>query len=115
MLNLQELAMAHGSPLLLFSSETFRLQYQELQAALPGVKHHYALKALPYEGCIKAIEQCEGYIDVASVGEIELVKNTAPALLSRCIYTHPIKTSGDIESALEMGADFREGPTTTTR
>ena len=103
MLNLQELAMSHGSPLLLFSSETFRLQYQELQAALPGVKHHYALKALPYEGSIQAIEQCEGYIDVASAGEIELVKNTAPALLSRCIYTHPIKTPRDIETALEAG------------
>lgn len=103
MLDLQELAVSHGSPLLLFSAETFRLRYQELQTALPQVKHHYALKALPYDECIRVIQHCDGHLDVASIGEINLVKATAPEMLARCIYTHPIKTKRDIELALEMG------------
>jgi len=105
MLDLQALAVTHGSPLLLFSSETFRLRYQELQSVLPQVKHHYALKALPYEECIRVIQQCDGHLDVASIGEMNLVKATAPEMLARCIYTHPIKTKHDIESALEMGVN----------
>ncbi|MFN8302094.1 MAG: type III PLP-dependent enzyme [Saprospiraceae bacterium] len=98
-----ETAMQDGSPLLLFSSKTFCASYGELQKSLPRVKHHYALKALPYEGCIKAVEECGGYLDLASAGEIELVKTTAPALLPRCIYTHPVKTCKDIRFAIDAG------------
>ncbi len=103
MLNIQTLAVSHGTPLLLFSSETFRLRYQELQTSLPGIKHHYALKALPYDECIRVIQQCDGHLDLASIGEMKLVQATAPEMLARCIYTHPIKTKRDIESALELG------------
>lgn len=101
-MDLLETAMAHhGSPILLFSAATFIARYRELQIALPQAKHHYALKALPYEGCLKALEQCEGFVDVAGEGEIALVKKTTPALLERCIYTHPIKTEQNIRFALE--------------
>lgn len=103
MLNVQKIATEQDSPLALFSQKTFRLRYKELQSALPGVKHHYALKALPYKGCIVALLQCGGYLDVASIGEIQMVKEFAPEMLSRCIYTHPVKTRRDIESALESG------------
>lgn len=103
-MNLLETAMEHrGSPVLLFSAATFSARYRELQTALPQAKHHYALKALPYEGCIRALEQCDGYIDVAGEGEISLVNKVAPALLERCIYTHPIKTEENIRFALDHG------------
>ncbi|MBL7827278.1 MAG: hypothetical protein JNJ57_11645, partial [Saprospiraceae bacterium] len=97
------LAKAHGTPLLIFSPQAIIRQYRKLQTALPQVKHHYALKALPYEGCVQAITSCGGYFDVASIGEMEIIKQNAPEKLSTSIYTHPIKTKQDIESALEYG------------
>lgn len=103
--NFKQLAILHGTPLLLFCQNTFRNRYRELQAALPKVKHHYALKALPYDQCIHAIQQCDGYLDVASIGEIQLVQATAPEMLARCIYTHPIKKISDIEAAIEAGVN----------
>ncbi len=101
--NIKQLARKHGTPLLLFCEKTFRNRYLELQNALPNVKHHFALKALPYEQCIQAIQQCNGYLDVASLGEIQMVQGIAPDMLSRCIYTHPIKKKRDIETAIEAG------------
>lgn len=101
--NILKLAADCGSPLLLFSPRTFRKRYTELQTALPRVKHHFALKSLPYEGCIQVVRDCAGYLDVASTGEMQLVAQTAPELLGRCIYTHPIKKKRDIETALAMG------------
>jgi ornithine decarboxylase len=103
MLNIKELANVQDSPLLLFSSESFSKRYRELQEALPQVKHHYALKSLPYARCIELIRDCDGYLDVASLGEIRLVQQTAPEMLPRCIYTHPVKRTKDIETALDAG------------
>lgn len=101
--NIKRLAMQHGTPLLLFCPKTFQNQYRALQTCLPQVKHHYALKALPYDQCIRVIGACDGYLDVASIGEIRLVQDVAPELLSRCIYTHPIKKISDIECAIQAG------------
>lgn len=103
--NIKRLAVEHGTPLLLFCQKTFRNRYRELQAVLPMVKHYYALKALPYEQCIRVIQQCAGYLDVASIGEIQLVRAVAPEMLERCIYTHPIKKINQIEAALEAGVN----------
>lgn len=101
--NIKRLAVRYGTPLLLFCPNTFKQRYHEIQSALPGVKHHYALKALPYEQCIRVIQDCDGFIDVASVGEINLVQEVAPGMIGRCIYTHPVKKTRDIEAAIQAG------------
>ena len=98
-----QLVEAHGTPLILFSENEFKKAYQAIQQYLPNVKHHYALKPLPTKEAILAIEDCNGYIDIASIGELDLVRNTSSNMLPKCIYTHPIKSESDIEYAIHHG------------
>jgi ornithine decarboxylase len=90
------------TPLYLFSKQLFQRNYQVLQHNLPYLKHHYAIKSLPVIEAVESILELNGYFDVATNGEIELLKlaNVAPQL---CIHTHPIKKIRDIEYALEYG------------
>ena len=44
---IESLVARFGSPLLVIDCERIRAQYRRLQAALPGVDLHYALKPLP--------------------------------------------------------------------
>ena len=91
------LAQKYGTPLILFSNNEFVKVYKTFQKYLPKVKHHYSLKPLPMKECIDAVADCNGYIDIASIGELELLKASNPKMLSKCIFTHPIKTEADIE------------------
>ncbi len=101
--SIKHLANKFGTPLLLFSEKEFKKAYQSIQKYLPQVKHHYALKPLPIKQCVKIINDCDGYIDIASMGELDLVKSTFPDLLNKCIYTHPIKKESEIKKAIENG------------
>jgi ornithine decarboxylase len=92
-----------GTPLLVFSANEFKKSYQDIQQYLPRVKHHYALKPLPLKECVEIIDDCEGYIDIASRGEIQFIESVRPELLSKCIYTHPIKSQADIQFAISKG------------
>jgi ornithine decarboxylase len=92
----------YTTPLCLFSKQFFQRNYQILQQSLPYLKHHYAIKSLPVIEAVESILELNGYFDVATNGEIELLKlaNVAP---EHCIHTHPIKKITDIEYALEYG------------
>ena len=96
-------AQRHGTPLLLFSPGTFSRQYARLRKALPRVRCHYALKALPYVTCLEVIAAAGGHIEVATTGEMRFVAQHAPQLLKEGLYTHPIKTPADVEVALSLG------------
>jgi len=96
------LVAQHGSPLLLLDCEVVRRQYQRLQAALPGVGLFYALKPLPHPAVVAELRDLGGYFDVATSGEIKLVK-AAGVAPERCIHTHPIKTDAEIRAALRFG------------
>lgn len=93
------------TPANIFSYANFSEAYTALQSFLPFVKHHFALKSLPLASCIKQLGVMEGYIDVASTGEMDLVKHTCPSMLQRAIYTHPIKSDRDIRGSLDMGIE----------
>lgn len=103
--SIKSLVKKHGSPIVLFSKKEFKKSYSSLQKFLPQVKHFYSLKPLPFEECVKIVSSCKGYVDVASLGELEMVKKVDPTMLSRCIYTHPIKKDAEIKSAFENGVD----------
>lgn len=79
-----------------------RFQYRELARALPGVVLHYALKPLPNPRAVEALIEEGSCFDLASRGEIDLVRslNIDPR---QCIHTHPIKKDLDIRYALEYG------------
>jgi ornithine decarboxylase len=96
------LAAVHGTPLLVIDCEAIRSQYRSLAAALPGVGLYYALKPLPNRDVVATLRGLGAGFDVATTGEIELVRasRVAPA---RCIHTHPIKRDADIRAALDFG------------
>jgi ornithine decarboxylase len=99
---IQHLAARYGSPLLVIDAERVRRQYRRLNAALPGVDLHYALKPLPHSSLITTLKAEGAFFDLATNGEVELVRRlgVAPA---RCIHTHPIKRDSDIRTALNFG------------
>src|SRR5580693_865247 len=99
---MRALANEHGTPLLLLSTQTIRQQYRTLKQALPGVQLHYALKPLPHPAVVQAIKDEGGYFDLATNGEVDIVREVGvdPA---RCIQSHPIKRDSDIRYCLEYG------------
>ena len=99
---LEALVARYGSPLMVIDCERIRAQYRRLAAALPGVDLHYALKPLPDPAVVAALKQERAFFDLASSGEVELVR-VAGVPPERCIHTHPIKRDADIRDALRFG------------
>lgn len=99
---IRRLVAQFGSPLLVVDCQRVRLQYRQLQRALPHVDLHYALKPMPHPAVVRTVMDEGGFLDLATSGEVELV-----ALLGadpqRCIHTHPIKRDIDIQVALRRG------------
>src|SRR5580692_9367538 len=99
---IQHLVARYGSPLLVIDAERVRQQYRRLSAALPGVDLHYALKPLPHPSVISTLHAAGAFFDLATNGEVELVRRLKVAP-ERCIHTHPIKRDSDIRTALAYG------------
>jgi ornithine decarboxylase len=98
----QHLVARYGSPLFVIDAERVRQQYRRLAAALPGVDLHYALKPLPHAALITTLDAEGAFFDLATNGEVELVRRLGVAP-DRCIHTHPIKRDSDIRTALSFG------------
>jgi ornithine decarboxylase len=99
---IHRLASRFGSPLLIVDCEQVRRQYRALRRALPGVDLHYALKPLPHAAVVATLRDEGAFFDLATTGEVELVKAQGVAP-ERCIHTHPIKRDSDIRDALRFG------------
>ena len=99
---IRRLAARFGSPLLVVDCEQVRRQYRALREALPGVDLHYALKPLPHASVVATLSDEGAFFDLATTGEVELVKAQGIAP-ERCIHTHPIKRDSDIRDALRFG------------
>jgi ornithine decarboxylase len=100
--SIAHLVERYGSPLLVIDMARVRAQYRRLAAALPGVLLHYALKPLPHASVVRALETEGAYFDLATSGEVDLVRRLGVAA-ARCIHTHPIKRDSDIRTALDYG------------
>lgn len=99
---IRQLAARFGSPLLVVDCEQVRRQYRALSNALPGVDLHYALKPLPHASVVASLREEGAFFDLATTGEVELVKAQGIAP-ERCVHTHPIKRDSDIRDALRFG------------
>ncbi len=99
----QSLVKQHGSPLLVVSQSRLLQQFQSLQHYLPNVAFYYAIKAFPHPEIIRLLAEAGCHFDVASEGEIALLK---PLQVGgrRTIHTHPIKKDSDIRAALRGGS-----------
>lgn len=98
----RKLVAQHGSPLLVLDGDAVRKQFLSLQQALPGVALHYALKPLPHDAVVAVLNEMDGYFDLATNGEVDLVRDVGVDP-ERCIHSHPIKRDSDIRYALEYG------------
>jgi ornithine decarboxylase len=96
------LAARHGTPLLVIDCAAIRRQYLDLKRALPGVELYFALKPLPHPAVVAELRDLGASFDVATSGEIRLVRGAGVAP-ERCLHTHPIKPSGEIDRALRAG------------
>jgi ornithine decarboxylase len=99
---IEHLVARYGSPLFVIDAERVRRQYRRLAAALPGVDLYYALKPLPHFSVINTLNAEGAWFDLATNGEVELVRRLGVAP-ERCIHTHPIKRDSDIRTALSFG------------
>src|SRR6202166_1189659 len=102
--SIRHLVSRYGSPLFIIDAERVRRQYRRLAAALPGVDLHYALKPLPHPSVINTLHAEGAFFDLATNGEVELVRRLKVAP-ERCIHTHPIKRESDIRTALAYGVN----------
>lgn len=100
--SLEELVAKHETPFMVLDLEEVDYQYKSLQAALPGVKLFYALKALSHPELIKRLKGLGCHFDLATIGEVELVESLG-IKGDQCIHTHPIKKDKEIKRALEFG------------
>jgi ornithine decarboxylase len=100
--SIERLVERYGSPLFIIDAERVRRQYRRLAGALPGVDLHYALKPLPHSSVITTLHAEGAFFDLATNGEVELVRRLKIAP-ERCIHTHPIKRDSDIRTALDFG------------
>ncbi|MBW2367964.1 MAG: type III PLP-dependent enzyme, partial [Deltaproteobacteria bacterium] len=98
----RELIAAHGSPLLILDPAKASIQYRALERALPDADFYYAVKSLPHPAMLNRMANMGAGFDVASTGEIELIRDL-PMSSRRTIYTHPIKRDSDIRTALRSG------------
>jgi len=76
--------------------------YRQLEAALPGVVHHYAVKSNSHPALVGALARAGARFDVATTAEIDLAL-AAGATPERIIHTHPHVKPRDIGAALDRG------------
>ena len=95
--------VAHwGTPLLMIDTDDVARRCRRFQAALPGVDLHYAVKACGHPGVVDAVVSSGGSFDVASLAEIESLRDLGVDV-RRAIHTHPIKKSAEIDAAYRAG------------
>lgn len=92
----------HGTPALIFDQEQVDTRYEELQNAFPRIKHFFAIKPLPLAPILESVAQHDGYVDVASQGEIDMAR-AAGFTTARMIHTNPHRKLHDIKQAIDSG------------
>lgn len=100
--DLAALVAAHGAPLLVLDTDVLRARYQQLAAALPGVRLFYAVKAFGADAVVSTLARCGASFDTASTAEGEQLRRLGIDA-RRVIHTHPIKKDADIRAALRLG------------
>ncbi len=97
------LVAEHGSPLLVLRRGRLIEQYRLLQSLLPGASLYYAIKAFPHPAVIETLAGLGCHFDVASEGEIDLLR---PFRIGgrKTIHTHPVKKPEHIKAALRGGS-----------
>jgi ornithine decarboxylase len=99
---IKKAVLNNDTPFLLLDKSLIKSGYQKLKKFLPSVTMYYALKALSDINVIEVLNGAGSFFDIASTGEIEVVKNAGIGA-EKCLYSHPCKKDSDIESAINFG------------
>jgi ornithine decarboxylase len=90
------------TPFLMIDLETVGAAYNSLQAALPGFKILYAMKANPQPEIIDTLARCGSGFEVASGSELQ-------TLLDCDIETHDVMFSNPVKSPLDIRGAYDAG------
>lgn len=101
---LERVAQDHGTPLYVYSAESVRTAYRELDRAFAGHPHriHYAMKANSSFMILRLLKQLGSAVDANSIGEVELAMRAgfAPADI---VFSGVGKSPDEIERAVQLG------------
>lgn len=100
----ESLAKQYGTPLLVLSLEQVEKNYCFLQAHLPQVKLHYAVKSNPHASLIQRLAALGARFDVASDGEMLQMQSLGIGA-DRLIYANTVKTARGLETARTVGVN----------
>ncbi len=93
------------TPLLLLSRSEVRRNYLALQAALPRVQIHYAVKSNNHPVILKELYDLGSSFDICSVGEVDDVVKVG-AKPTELLHTHPVKSVSEFDRAVASGIDL---------
>lgn len=98
---LNELIQETGTPHFVFDIHIVRQQIHLLKHLFPSVTLFYSTKTNSVPAVIGCCMQEGMHFDAATIGEIELVLRGG-ARPGTILYTHPIKTTSEIQAALKL-------------
>ena len=97
------IAAAGDTPLFVYDMAIVRARLARLRLAMPSELHvHYAMKANPYAGLLKAIIPLVDGVDVASAGEMDQAL-AAGAAAGRISFAGPGKRDDELARAIAAG------------
>ena len=101
---LEGVARLHGTPLYVYSAESIRRSYRELDLAFAAHPHriHYALKANSSFAIVCLLKQLGSAVDANSIGEVELAMR-AGFDPSDIVFSGVGKSPDEIERAVQLG------------
>lgn len=102
--SLSQLAEEHGTPLFVYSAETFRDRFSSLDSAFAGIDHEvaYAVKANSNLSILRLLAELGSGFDIVSGGELYRVIK-AGGDPGKCTFAGVGKTRAEIEYALQQG------------
>jgi diaminopimelate decarboxylase len=101
---LEGIARDHGTPLYVYSADSIRRAYAELDAAFASHPHriHYAMKANSSFALVRLLHEAGSAVDANSIGEVELAMRAGFAP-SDIVFSGVGKSPEEIERAVQLG------------
>ncbi len=102
--SLARIVRDHGTPLYVYSADTIRRSYRELDEAFQPHPHriHYAMKANSSFAVLRLLRHEGSAVDANSIGEVELAMRAGYAA-SDIVFSGVGKTPDEIERAVHLG------------
>jgi diaminopimelate decarboxylase len=101
---LEDIARDHGTPLYVYSAESIRRAYRDLDEAFGAYPHriHYALKANSSFGIVRLLRGIGSAVDANSIGEVDLALR-AGFSASDIVFSGVGKSPDEIDRAVQLG------------